>query len=195
MATLIIHLCPSESFLSSDWFSERLFISLSDRFMAFSALSRHCKYHVFPSFHGEDVRRGLLSCLLKAFSEKGIDVFIDDDIERSKSIGPELIEAIRGSMIGIVLISKNYGSSTWCLDELVEIMKCRSEGIQTTMVIFYEVEPSDVKKQTKDFGAVFEKTCAGKKPEEVERWKQALQEVAKFAGYNSLKWSVLSVST
>ncbi|CAL9219527.1 unnamed protein product [Arabidopsis halleri] len=151
--------------------------------MALSALSRHCKYHVFPSFHGEDVRRGLL----KAFGEKGINVFIENDIERSKSIGPALIEAIRGSMIGNVLISRNYGSSTWCLDELVEIIKCRDEGIQTTVVIFYEVEPSHVKKQTGDFGVVFEKTCAGKKTEEDERWKQALQEVAKIAGYNSLK--------
>ncbi|ESQ49667.1 hypothetical protein EUTSA_v10022404mg, partial [Eutrema salsugineum] len=156
--------------------------------MALSALPRHFKHHVFPSFHGEDVRRGLLSYLLKEFREKVIDVFIDNDIERSKPIGPELKEAIKGSMIAIVLISRNYASSTWCLDELVEIMKCREEFAQTVMVVFHEVEPSDVKKQNGYFGSVFAKTCEGKKPEAVERWKQALQEVAKIAGYHSLKF-------
>lgn len=163
--------------------------------MALPALSRHCKHHVFPSFHGEDVRRGLLSFLLKELREKGIDVYIDNDMERSKSIGPELTKAIRGSLIAVVLISRNYGSSTWCLNELVEIMKCRDEDNQRVMVIFYQVEPSDVKKQTGYFGAVFEKTCAGKTTEEVERWREALQEVATLAGYDSLKWLVLSIST
>nr|VDD47401.1 unnamed protein product [Brassica oleracea] len=153
--------------------------------MALSALSRHCKHHVFPSFHGKDVRRGFLSCLLKEFREKGIDVFIDNDIERSKLIGPELTEAIRGSLIAIVLISRNYASSTWCLNELVEIMKCRDEDKQTVEVIFYEVDPSDVKKQKGAFGAVFQKTCAEKSTEEVERWRQALQIVAQLAGYHT----------
>ncbi|CAN6888855.1 unnamed protein product [Brassica oleracea] len=157
----------------------------SARLMALSALPRLCEHHVFPSFHGPDVRRGFLSYLLKEFREKGIDVFIDNDIERSKLIGPELTEAIRGSLIAVVLISKNYASSTWCLNELAEIMKCRDEDKQTVEVIFYEVDPSDVKKQKGDFGAVFEKTCAEKTTEEIERWRKALQIVAQLAGYHT----------
>ena len=153
--------------------------------MALSALPRLCEHHVFPSFHGPDVRRGFLSYLLKEFREKGIDVFIDNDIERSKLIGPELTEAIWGSLIAVVLISKNYASSTWCLNELAEIMKCRDEDKQTVEVIFYEVDPSDVKKQKGDFGAVFEKTCAEKTTEEIERWRKALQIVAQLAGYHT----------
>ncbi|KAG2272876.1 hypothetical protein Bca4012_075156 [Brassica carinata] len=156
--------------------------------MALSALSRHCKHHVFPSFHGKDVRRGFLTYLLKEFREKAIDVFIDNDIERSKLIGPELTEAIRGSLIALVLITRNYASSTWCLNELVEIMTCWEEDKQTVEVIFYEVDPSDVRKQKGDFGAVFEKTCAEKSTEEVERWRQALQIVAQLAGYHTSKY-------
>ncbi|RID64532.1 hypothetical protein BRARA_E03461 [Brassica rapa] len=163
--------------------------------MALSTLSRHCKHHVFPSFHGPDVRRGFLSYLLKEFKEKAIDVFIDNDIERSKLIGPELTEAIRGSLIAIVLISRNYASSTWCLNELVEIMKCRDEDNQTVMVIFYEVDPSDVKKQKGDFGAVFDRTCAEKSTEEVERWRQALQIVAQLAGYHTSNFDDDAVMT
>ncbi|KAH0915665.1 hypothetical protein HID58_030111 [Brassica napus] len=132
-------------------------------------------------FHGADVRRNFLSHIVKEFKSKGINLFIDNDIERSKSIGPELIEAIVGSRIGIVLLSKNYASSTWCLNELVEIIKCRKAFGQTVMVLFYEVDPTHVKKQTGDFGKVFRKTCRGKEKEEIRRWKHALTEVAQIA--------------
>ncbi|CAN7033319.1 unnamed protein product [Brassica rapa subsp. trilocularis] len=153
-----------------------------------SPLPHNWKHHVFPSFHGADVRRNFLSHIVKEFKSKGINLFIDNDIERSKSIGPELIEAIVGSRIGIVLLSKNYASSTWCLNELVEIIKCRKAFGQTVMVLFYEVDPTHVKKQTGDFGKVFRKTCRGKEKEEIRRWKHALTEVAQIAGYHSSNW-------
>lgn len=149
------------------------------------------KHHVFPSFHGADVRRAFLSHILKEFRGKGIDLFIDNDIERSKLIGPELVEAIRGSRIAIVLLSKSYASSTWCMDELVEIMKCREELGQTVITIFYEIDPTDVKKHTGYFGKVFRKTCKGKTKEVIGRWTQALTEIAKIAVHHSGNWFVL----
>ncbi|XP_022575347.1 probable disease resistance protein RPP1 [Brassica napus] len=159
--------------------------------MATSSLTllapRNWKYHVFPSFHGADVRTNFLSHVLKELRSKGIDSFIDNDIERSKLIGPELVEAIRGSRIAIVLLSRNYASSTWCLNELVEIMKCREEFGQTVMPLFYELDPTDVKKQTGDFGKVLGKTCRGKEKEDIQRWKRALTEVAQIAGFHSAK--------
>ncbi|KAL0798570.1 hypothetical protein Bca101_053745 [Brassica carinata] len=145
----------------------------------------NCLHHVFPSFHGTDVRTNFLSHIIKELRSKGIDVFIDNDIERSKSIGPELVDAIRGSRIAIVLLSKNYTSSTWCLNELVEIIKCREELGQAVMSLFYQVDPTDVKKQTGDFGKVFKKTCKGKTEDEIRRWKRALTEVAQIAGFHS----------
>ncbi|XP_013628219.1 PREDICTED: probable disease resistance protein RPP1 isoform X4 [Brassica oleracea var. oleracea] len=159
--------------------------------MATSSLTllapRNWKYHVFPSFHGADVRTNFLSHVLKELRSKGIDSFIDNDIERSKLIGPELVEAIRGSRIAIVLLSRNYASSTWCLNELVEIMKCREEFGQTVMPLFYELDPTDVKKQTGDFGKVLGKTCRGKEKEDIQRWKRALTQVAQIAGFHSAK--------
>ncbi|XP_018459830.1 probable disease resistance protein RPP1 [Raphanus sativus] len=153
-----------------------------------SSLPRNWIHHVFPSFHGADVRTNFLSHVLKELKSKAIDVFIDNDIERSKLIGPALVEAIRGSRIAIVLLSKNYASSTWCLNELVEIMKCREEFGETVIPLFYEVDPTDVKKQTGDFGTVFLKTCEEKTEEEIQRWKHALSEVAQLAGYHSTNW-------
>ncbi|XP_018483273.2 probable disease resistance protein RPP1 [Raphanus sativus] len=155
-----------------------------------SSPPRNWIHHVFPSFHGPDVRKTILSHIVKEFKSKGIDIFIDNDIERSKSIGPELIEAIKGSRIAIVLFSKNYSSSTWCLNELVEIINCRKVLGQTVITLFYEADPTDIKKQTGDFGKVFEETCKGKTEEEIRRWKHALTEVAQIAGFHSssTKW-------
>ncbi|KAG7575895.1 NB-ARC [Arabidopsis thaliana x Arabidopsis arenosa] len=122
------------------------------------------------------------------FQRKGITPFIDNEIKRGESIGPELIRAIRGSKIAIILLSRNYASSSWCLDELAEIMKCREELGQTVMAVFYKVDPSHVKKLTGDFGEVFRKTCASKTNDDIGRWRQALAKVATIAGYHSSNW-------
>ncbi|CAN6993663.1 unnamed protein product [Brassica oleracea var. botrytis] len=127
-----------------------------------SSLSRSWLYHVFLSFRGIDVRKGFLSHVLKELKSKGIIPFIDNEIKRGESVGPVLVGAIRQSSVAIVLLSVNYASSSWCLDELVEIMKCREEDQRRVIPIFYEVDPSHVRKQTGDFGKVFDETCLGK---------------------------------
>ncbi|XP_019100154.1 PREDICTED: probable disease resistance protein RPP1 isoform X2 [Camelina sativa] len=153
-----------------------------------TSLSQNWIHHVFSSFHGADVRKTIHSHILELFQRKGIDIFVDNNIERSKSIGPELVKAIRGSKIAIVLLSKNYASSSWCLDELVEIMNCRKVSGQIVMPIFYQVDPTDIKKQTGDFGKAFRKSCKGKSKEHIERWRKALEDVATIAGEHSHKW-------
>ncbi|EFH68262.1 predicted protein [Arabidopsis lyrata subsp. lyrata] len=151
-----------------------------------SSSSQNWEYDVFPSFHGKDVRKTFLSHQLKEFGRKAINFFVDNEIKRGEFIGPELKRAIKGSKIAVVLLSKNYASSSWCLDELVEIMK--KESGQTVITIFYEVDPTDVKKQKGDFGKVFKKTCKGKGKEKVQTWKKALEGVATIAGYHSSNW-------
>ncbi|CAF2120176.1 unnamed protein product [Brassica napus] len=142
-------------------------------------------YDVFLSFRGEDVRKGFLSHVVKEFKSKGIEAFIDNEMERGKSVGPTLEKAIRQSRVAIVLLSRNYASSSWCLDELVEIMKCREEDKQRVITVFYEVDPSDVRKQIGDFGKAFDDTCVGRTEEVTHVWRQALKEVADIAGYAS----------
>ncbi|XP_048624101.1 probable disease resistance protein RPP1 [Brassica napus] len=93
---------------------------------------RQWKHDVFPSFSGQDVRRNFLSHLLVEFNRKGINTFVDDQIRRSDSIGPELV---------LVILTKNYASSSWCLDELLEIMECRETAGQSVMTIFYDMNP------------------------------------------------------
>ncbi|KAF8103319.1 hypothetical protein N665_0188s0257 [Sinapis alba] len=146
------------------------------------------KYHVFPSFHGPDVRRKFLSHLHYHFASKGITVFKDHEIVRGQTIGVELQQAIRESRISIVVLSKNYASSSWCLNELVEILECKKAWGQRVMTIFYDVDPSDVRKQRGDFGTAFDRTCEGKTEEVKLRWRKALTLVAEIAGEYSLPW-------
>ncbi|KAG7589039.1 Toll/interleukin-1 receptor homology (TIR) domain [Arabidopsis suecica] len=108
------------------------------------------RYNTFASFHGPDVRKTFLSHLRKQFNSNGITMFNDERIERSQTIAPALTQAIRESRISIVVLSKNYASSSWCLDELLEILNCKENAGQIVMTIFHGVNPSDVRKQTQD---------------------------------------------
>nr|VDD12770.1 unnamed protein product [Brassica rapa] len=156
--------------------------------MASSALTYSRRIHVFPNFHGPDVRRTFLSHLQREFVSKGIVAFKDKEIERGHTIGPDLVQAIRESRVAIVVLSKNYASSGWCLDELVEILKCKEDQGQVVITIFYDVNPSDVRKQRGDFGRAFETTCQGKTEEVKQRWNKALTDVADIAGEHYLNW-------
>lgn len=156
--------------------------------MSYCSSSRNWLYDVFPSFSGEDVRKTFLSHFLKELDRKLISVFKDSEIQRSHSIAPELIQAIRSSKIAVVVFSNKYASSSWCLNELLEIVKCKEEMGQVVIPVFYGLDPSHIRKQTGDFGEAFEKTCTNKTEHEKQLWQKALTDVANTLGFHSLNW-------
>ncbi|KAB1228175.1 TMV resistance protein N [Morella rubra] len=90
--------------------------------------SNRWNYDVFLSFRGEDTRKSFTDHLYSALVKAGIRTFRDDDeLRRGENISTELLNAIRGSRISIAVFSKGYASSRWCLDELVEILRCRNQ--------------------------------------------------------------------
>ncbi|KAL1217955.1 Disease resistance protein RML1B [Cardamine amara subsp. amara] len=148
-----------------------------------SSLPRTWIYNVFTSFHGPDARDSFLSHLRKQFSFNGITMYDDQKMERGGTIGPALIQAINASRISIVVLTKNYASSGWCLDELLEILKCKKDIGQIVIPVFYGVDPSDVRRKTGDFGIAFYETCARKTDEEKrQKWSHALEDVGNTAG-------------
>ncbi|XP_030948225.1 TMV resistance protein N-like [Quercus lobata] len=141
-------------------------------------------YDVFLSFSGEDTRNTATDFIYYALEEKGIKTFKDDrNLERGKTIKPELLKAIKESKFAVVILSKNYASSTWCLDELVEIIDCEEKKEISVLPIFYNVDPSDVRKQIGTFAHVFDEHEKQFK-EKLETWKAALSQVANIAGYH-----------
>ena len=121
-----------------------------------SSSSRRWIYDVFLSFRGKDTRNSFTHHLYVALQRSGIFTFRDNEkIEKGKSIAPELLKAIEDSRFAIVILSRNYASSTWCLDELAEIIRCMKENEMTVLPIFYKVDPSDVRKQWGTFAQAF----------------------------------------
>ncbi|CAN7002344.1 unnamed protein product [Brassica oleracea var. botrytis] len=150
--------------------------------------SRNWVFDVFPSFRGLDVRKTFLSHFLKELDLRLIIAFKDSKIERSQAIEPELLQAIRSSTIAVVMFSKNYASSKWCLDELLEIVKCKQELEQIVIPVFYGLDPSDIRKQLGEFGEAFEKTCKYRTESKIQLWRQALTDVANLEGHHSRNW-------
>ena len=85
-------------------------------------------FDVFLNFRGEVTRHNILRLLYAALVHNGISTFKDDKVlERGKPIPSELYNAIEGSRFSVVIFSKNYASSSWCLDELTKIVECRQK--------------------------------------------------------------------
>ncbi|KAK2992851.1 hypothetical protein RJ640_011944, partial [Escallonia rubra] len=84
-----------------------------------------------------------------------LSIFRDDDIERGGNLNWELDKAIKGSQISIIVFSKDYASSEWCLDELVMILDCKDTSRHTAFPVFYDVEPSEVRNQRGSFADAF----------------------------------------
>ncbi|KAL6297357.1 hypothetical protein ACE6H2_005499 [Prunus campanulata] len=153
-----------------------------------SSSSKRWEYRVFLSFRGVDTRKGFTGHLHTALSDAGIRTFLDDnELKRAEFIKTQLEQAIDGSMISIIVFSKSYADSSWCLDELVKIMECRERLGQQVIPLFYKVDASDVRKQTGRFAKAFKKheagICEGKhEKEKVQRWRNALTQAADLCG-------------
>ncbi|PWA50622.1 disease resistance protein (TIR-NBS-LRR class) [Artemisia annua] len=146
-----------------------------------SLIQKSFKYDVFLSFRGEDTRKNFVDHLYHALTQKGIETYKDDeDIKQGKMISDELIKAIEDSKFYIIVFSKNYASSSWCLEELVKIMECQTMDEHTAYPVFYDVEPTEVRKQTGAVGVAFEKH---KEEKAARKWREALKEASDLAGF------------
>ena len=153
----------------------------------FSFSSSTCKwnYDVFLSFRGEDTRNGFTGHLYHGLCDKGINTFIDNDLQRGEEISGELLKTIRSSRISIIIFSQNYAYSTWCLEELVEILNCKLNG-QWVIPVFYKVDPSEVRKQEGNFKAALaqQENKFKNNIKKVQRWRAALNEAASLSGWH-----------
>ncbi|KAG7586844.1 Toll/interleukin-1 receptor homology (TIR) domain [Arabidopsis thaliana x Arabidopsis arenosa] len=141
------------------------------------------KYDVFLSFRGLDTRSTFISFLYKELVRMNIRTFKDDEeLENGQRISPELKRAIEESRFAVVVFSKNYAASPWCLNELVKIMDFENKDSITVMPIFYGVEPGHVRWQTGVVAEQFKKHESREDHEKVFSWRQALAAFAQLSG-------------
>ncbi|KAJ6854522.1 disease resistance protein RUN1-like [Populus alba x Populus x berolinensis] len=143
-------------------------------------------YDVFLSFRGKDTRKTFTDHVYTALVQAGIHTFRDDDeLPRGEEISDHLLRAIQESKISIVVFSKEYASSRWCLNELVEILQCKNRKTnQIVLPIFYDIDPSDVRKQNGSFAEAFVKHEKCFEEKLVKEWRKALEEAGNLSGWN-----------
>ncbi|GKB74436.1 Toll/interleukin-1 receptor domain-containing protein [Tanacetum coccineum] len=150
-----------------------------------SSVRKSFKYDVFLSFRGEDTRNSFVGHLYKALEQNGIETYKDDEkIKKGETIDNELIKSIEDSRFLVIVFSTNYASSSWCLDELVKIMECQKTAEQTAYPVFYDVDPTEVRKQS---GLVREAFTKHEHEEAAGKWREALKEAADLAGWELKK--------
>ncbi|MED6192395.1 hypothetical protein PIB30_009758 [Stylosanthes scabra] len=153
----------------------------------FSSLSHGWKYDVFLSFRGTDTRFGFTGNLYKVLCDKGIHTFMDDEaLHRGNEISATLVKAIEGSRIAILVFSENYADSSYCLDELVKIIKCSQSHAQCVLPVFYNVDPPDVRHQRGSYEEALAKHEERFKNdvERLREWRAALHHAANLTGFH-----------
>ncbi|XP_074327556.1 uncharacterized protein LOC141665472 [Apium graveolens] len=108
------------------------------------------------------------------------------NVEKGQEISSGLLDAIKHSKIFIVVVSENYAHSPWCLNELVQILSCKTTEVHVVPV-FYNVDPSDVRHQKGSFGKAID--CHKKRysVDMIEKWKSALSQIAALSGHHLRK--------
>eukprot|EP00253_Pinus_taeda_P031903 PITA_31903 len=160
-----------------------------------SSASTSCpRYDVFINHRGPDVKNTFVSHLDKRLREHGLWLFLDrPELQAGHNIKSQIEAAILVASVHIAIFSPTYAQSTWCLDELVLMLKSGAPIVP----IFFNVEPSEVRWNDKK-GAYAEalkeleqKTSSdpqtnGEKPRHdsatIQGWRAALSHVANLKG-------------
>ncbi|XP_061995649.1 disease resistance-like protein DSC1 isoform X1 [Rosa rugosa] len=150
------------------------------------------KYDVFLSFRGEDTRQTFTSHLHAALIRRKVETYIDYRLERGDEVGPTLLKAIKESKISVIIFSKDYASSTWCLDELAYILECKEKHGHYVIPVFYEIDPSHVRYQMGTYETAFatHEQRLKNKTDKVTKWKEALVKAANLSGFDSTSKTV-----
>ncbi|CAN1356656.1 Disease resistance protein L6 [Linum perenne] len=135
---------------------------------------------VFVSYRGPDVGTGFKDHLYAALRREAITVFSDKtEIPAGEKVTEAVLSAIEGSRFYVVVLSKGYASSEYCLDELA---KRRSECFP----VFYNVSPDNIllpEDVTSCFEGDFDRHKKEYTYERVDGWLQAVSWIIGISGW------------
>jgi len=144
-------------------------------------------YDVLINFTGEDIRRKFVSHLDYALCVAGLTTFLhEENAVKGMQIQQPILNLCR---VAIVVFSKTYSQSAWCLHQLQQIIKWQETYSRHVLPIYYEIQPSDVRLQKGDFGEAFKatahKTFSRQQLQHgMSRWSHALTKAANFFGWD-----------
>ncbi|CAI0429220.1 unnamed protein product [Linum tenue] len=144
------------------------------------------EYEVFLSFRGPDVRNTFADHLYTSLHRSRIRTFRDEEeLRKGEGIAPSLVQAIPNSKIYVPILTKQYASSKWCLQELAQMVGCwKQKKGHLILPIFYFVDPRDARHQHGSYQEAFEQHARKHSPETVNEWKEALREVGQMKGWH-----------
>ncbi|KAK4261195.1 hypothetical protein QN277_004229 [Acacia crassicarpa] len=144
------------------------------------------KPDVFISFSEEDTGKGFVSHLDAILARHGLTTYKGsnklgtDDYLSSKLRKAAILDA----PLSITVLSRNFVVSPSLLDDLVEILQGSKTKKKMIVPVFYDLEPSTVRKQVGTIGEQFEKYGEMFKDDKVHPWKKALTEAASYSGWD-----------
>jgi len=145
------------------------------------------KYDVLINFNGEDIQRKFVSHLDSVLSAAGFSTFLHHE----NAVYPTHIQEpiLNLCCVAIVVFTKTYSQSAWCLQQLQQIIKWQETYCRHVLPVYYEIEPSDVRLQKGDFGKAFKATAhqtfSGEELEDgMSRWSHALTKAADSFGWD-----------
>ena len=161
-------------------------MALTTRSSSFSSIkSPTWGYEVFVSFNGDDTRTSFTDHLFAALKRREIRTFRDNrEIERGEDIWTELERAIEMSSIAVIVFSRNYTASSWCLDELAKIIECKRSLQQIVLPVFYDVRPSKVRALVENLAEQYASHAERFGEDNLQKWRDALTEAANMAGWD-----------
>ena len=155
-------------------------------------------YDVLLSYGGDCECSSFVNLLYNSLCQQGIHAlsFVNDELAKTSS--GEEFKAIKESRTAIIVISKYYKFSPFCLNSLVTILECFRTECRFICPIFYDVEPLELKHQTGICGELFntlEKRFKHNK-EQVQKWRLALSDVVDISNgiFNISPRYVLTIS-
>jgi len=140
-------------------------------------------YDVLINFNGEDIQRKFVSHLNSALSAVGFTTFLHhENAVNSTHIQQPILNLCR---VAIVVFTKSYSESAWCLHQLQQIIKWHQTYFRHVLPVYYEIPPSDVRLQKGDFGKAFKATAHQTFSRQLlehamSRWSHALTKTANF---------------
>ncbi|KAK3407734.1 hypothetical protein EUGRSUZ_J00117 [Eucalyptus grandis] len=146
------------------------------------------KYDVFLSYNRRERDAGSFfpQHLHDVLTQKGIKSYkYGEDLEEGEETAPAVDEAIKGSRIALVILSRRYASSASCLSELGTILEQNNQIGKRVMPLFYGVEPSWVRRQRESYQEAMaeHESRYGSGSDKVRQWREALTEVGDLRGW------------